>query len=123
MNKLTEWLSAIGIAIDVDRLEIFLTRGLHVLIVLFLAFWLYRVTVRFVAYHLKLRNKEDDVILKVYSSVVRIVVFVPGILLAIHFAGIDLSAVFTASGLFAVAIAFAMKNTAENLVSGMMLRG
>jgi small-conductance mechanosensitive channel len=123
INKLAEWLSGFGFTIDGDALGIFFSRGLHVLIILILAFWLYRLTVRLVALHLKLGNKENEVALKVYSSVVRIIVFVPGILLAIHFAGIDLSAVFTTGGLFALAIAFAMKNLAENLVSGVMLRG
>ena len=123
INKLAEWLSSFGFMIDSDRLGLVFTRGLHVLIILLLAFWLYRVTIRFIAFHFKLRNKEDEVALHIYSAVVRTLVFIPAILLAIHFAGIDLTAVFTTGGLFALAIAFAMKNVAENLVAGLMLRG
>jgi small-conductance mechanosensitive channel len=67
-------------------------------------------------------GQNDDAAIRTYKNVARFIVMVPAILLVIHLMGINLSSFFTTSGLFAVAVAFAMKNIAENLVSGMMLR-
>ena len=57
-----------------------------------------------------------------YRRFVRLVVMVIAVALAVHSLGIDLTHVFTAGGLLAVAAAFAMKNLSENLVAGMILR-
>ena len=50
------------------------------------------------------------------------VTVVVGLCSLLHILGVDLSAIFTTSGLFAVAFAFAMKNLSENLVSGVIMR-
>jgi small-conductance mechanosensitive channel len=64
----------------------------------------------------------DEARIRSYKSILRAVVMTPAILLSVHVIGINLSHVFTAGGLLAVAVAFAMKNLSENLVSGLILR-
>ena len=123
MSTFAELINDFGVSVDADRLHIFITRWLHVLVILVLALWLYRVLMRYAGSQLQRQDKDDQITLHKYKMVFRGLVFMPAILLALHYAGIDLSVVFTTGGLFAVALAFAMKNVAENLVSGMMLRG
>lgn len=56
-----------------------------------------------------------------YARFARLVVFILGLGLAVHSLGIDLTAFFTAGGLIAVALGFAMKNVVESFVSGVIL--
>ena len=46
----------------------------------------------------------------------------PAIAIAVQQLGFNLTAIFTAGGLFALAIGFALKNVAENFISGVILR-
>ncbi len=64
----------------------------------------------------------DEDTIRTYKDVIRFLILIPGVLLALHVLGINLSALFATGGLFAVALAFAMKNLSENLVSGLILR-
>ncbi len=122
MNALSEWFSTFIGQIDGGRLETIGIKGIHVIIVLLAALWITRLLQRGVDRRLRNQNTSDDGAIRTYKSVVRFVVMVPAIFLAIHLMGVNLSSVFTTSGLFAVALAFAMKNISENLISGMMLR-
>ena len=57
-----------------------------------------------------------------YIRAVKIFVLFIGFGVAFNTLGFELTAVFAAGGLFAVAIGFAMKNIAENFVSGLIMR-
>ncbi len=57
-----------------------------------------------------------------YARIARIIVLAIGFGTIFRTLGFNLTAVFAAGGLFAVAIGFAMKNIAENFVSGLIMR-
>ena len=57
-----------------------------------------------------------------YARAATILVLITGFGAAFNTLGFKLTAVFAAGGLFAVAIGFAMKNIAENFVSGLIMR-
>jgi small-conductance mechanosensitive channel len=122
MNALSQWFSTFIGQIDGSRLATIGIKGFHVILVLLVAYWFSRLLQRGVARRLRHEHENDDAAIRTYKNVVRFVVMVPAILLAVHLVGVNLSHVFTTSGLFAVALAFAMKNISENLISGMMLR-
>lgn len=122
MNVLLHWFNTDFAPSAIHWIETLAVKGLQSVIVLLAAFWINRVLQRIAESRLRQGNHHDDGIIRTYKSIIRFVVLVPGILVAIHLTGIDLSSVFTTSGLFAVALGFAMKNVAENFVSGIMLR-
>ena len=66
-------------------------------------------------------TKDLDTV-RPYARTVRLLVLIVGFGMAFHTLGFKLTAVFAAGGLFAVALGFAMKNIAENFVSGLILR-
>jgi small-conductance mechanosensitive channel len=122
MNALSQRFSTFISQIDVSPLETIGIKGLHLILVLLAAFWISRLLQRGVDRRLRHDGQNDDATIRTSKNVARFIVMVPAILVVIHLMGINLSSFFTTSGLFAVAVAFAMKNIAENLVSGMMLR-
>jgi small-conductance mechanosensitive channel len=122
MNALSQWFSTFIGQIDGSRLATIGIKGFHVILVLLVAYWFSRLLQRGVARRLRHEHENDDAAIRTYKNVARFVVMVPAILLAVHLMGVNVSHVFTTSGLFAVALAFAMKNISENLISGMMLR-
>jgi small-conductance mechanosensitive channel len=95
---------------------------LQVLLILLVAYWTSRVVQRFLDRHLRLNEhiKEPDI--RVYNNVARFIVMVVGLMLALHAMGLELSSIFTTSGLFAMALAFSMKNIVENYVSGLLVK-
>jgi small-conductance mechanosensitive channel len=66
-------------------------------------------------------SMDPDAILP-YARGAQLLVVVGGLLVAFNTMGFKLTAVFAAGGLFAVALGFAMKNIAENFVSGLIMR-
>ena len=77
---------------------------------------------RFIDRRLRVEGHRDEADVRVYKAAARLIMMVPGILIAVHVLGLNLSSLFTGGGLFALAIAFAMKNIGENYVAGVMLR-
>jgi len=122
MNALSEWFAKFFGHIGVSATEAMMIKLVHALLVLAASWWLYRLLKRAVRHRLEQVERNDEAAIRFYQNVIKLLVFGPGLLLAIHMLGIDLSMVFTTGGLFAVAFAFALKNLAENLVSGSMLR-
>lgn len=122
MNTLSLWFSTFIGQIEGSQLTTIGIKGFHVILVLLVAFWIYRLLRRVIDRRLKHDHQNDDDAIHTYKSVARFIVLVPAVLLSIHLMGVNLASVFTSSGLFAVALAFAMKNISENLISGMMLR-
>jgi potassium efflux system protein len=108
--------------IDVKSIE---TTGIKVVIaiaIVLLTLWLSRKLQRFIDHHLTHDDFEDERAIRKYKITAKIVILTLGILLALHVLGIDMSSVFTSGGLFAVAMAFVMKNIVENYVSGILIR-
>ena len=122
MNTLSEWFAKFFGHIDMSGIEALGIKGLQAIVVLLVAFWIYRMIRRFIDRRLSHDEHDDEAAIRTYKRVARFIVLVPGILLAVHVLGINLSSLFTTGGLFAVALAFAMKDIAENYVSGLMLR-
>ncbi|BHH84765.1 mechanosensitive ion channel family protein [Desulforhopalus sp. 52FAK] len=121
MKALSNWFSPASESLVLLN-GVLANKWTHALLVLIAFLILSRMLQKIVARHLSHEEQYDESAVQTYCNITRFVVMVPGILLAIHILGINLSSVFTTSGLFAVALAFAMKNLAENYVSGMMLR-
>ena len=122
MNKMTELFEKITELIDVKSIE---TMGIKVVIaiaIILLALWISRKLRRTIEHHFTHDDFEDEQAVRRYKITTKIVVMAFGILLAMHVLGIDMSSVFTGGGLFAVAIAFVIKNITDNYVSGIVIR-
>lgn len=84
-------------------------------------FWVGRASERMVEGVLTRRTGRDDGTAGALARLLRYVVLVIGLSVGLHTAGINLSALFAAGALFAVAIGFAMQNVVANFVSGIIL--
>ena len=122
MTEILEHLSKLFGHIPVKGVEAFLYNGLKALIVLLLTGLFIRFFDQKVKQGLLKKGTEIDKDVEIYLSTVNKIFWVLGFVVAIHFAGIDLSSLFTTGGLFAVALGFALKNVAENYFAGFMLR-
>lgn len=69
----------------------------------------------------KLRKVTDEGTVGVARRLVHYFVLLIGLGIALETVGVDLTALFAAGALFAVAIGFAMQNIAQNFVSGVIL--
>lgn len=78
-------------------------------------------SISYLVRRLQRQNTGDAQAIHSYRRIVQAVVWVIGGTIAPHTLGIVLTHILTAGGLFAVALAFAMKDLAENLVSGLLL--
>lgn len=121
MKTLTDWFSTTSEQYN-WLIGVLGNKWTHAFLVIIAALILSRLLQNIVKRRLSHHEPYDDSAVQTYKNIARFIVMVPGILLAIHVLGYNLSSLFTTSGLFAVALAFAMKNLAENYVSGMMLR-
>jgi len=122
MNKLSELFGELLELINVKSIEAMGIKIFAATAILLAAFWVSRMLKRFIDRRLSQDSHNDEATIRTYKNIARLIVMVPGILIAVHVLGINLSSFFTTSGLFAVALAFAMKNISENYISGMMLR-
>jgi small-conductance mechanosensitive channel len=122
MNNFLEWLAKFFGHIDVSGIEALGIKGLHALIVLLVVFGVSRMLQRTIDRRMSQETHDDKETISTYKYVARFIVWAPGLLIALHVAGINLSSLFTTGGLFALALAFAMKNIAENFISGVILR-
>ncbi len=122
MNKLSELFGELLDLINVKSIEAMGIKIFAATAILLAAFWVSRMLKRFIDRRLSQDSHNDEATIRTYKNIARLIVMVPGILIAVHVLGINLSSFFTTSGLFAVALAFAMKNISENYVAGMMLR-
>jgi potassium efflux system protein len=107
----------------VNGAEALLIQGIKAAIVLLVAYVGLRILVRGIDRHLTRGDQSDAAAIRGYKRVASYVVWTLGILIALHVAGINLSSLFTTSGLFAVALGFALKDVAENYVSGLIIKG
>ncbi|MDX1382457.1 MAG: mechanosensitive ion channel [Thermoanaerobaculia bacterium] len=103
-----------GTAITVATLLTFL-------VILLVTLWLSRLAQRAVLRGFGLRGKEDEGTAAVSARLIRYTVLLVGFSIAIHNLGINLTGLFAAGALFAVALGFAMQNISQNFVSGVIL--
>ena len=68
------------------------------------------------------RGSTNDDTVQSYGEVTRLFVIAIGVGIALHTIGINMTSIFAAGGIFALGMGFAVKNIAENLISGVMLR-
>lgn len=86
-------------------------------------FWLAGLVQNMVERLLSRHSNQDEGNVGAISRLMRYVTLVLGLGVAFHTVGINLSALFAAGALFAVAIGFAMQNIVANFVSGIILLG
>lgn len=108
--------------VNVATAESMVLRIVGAALVLVATFWINRAVQLFLARRLKAHADADAKTFRFYRRFVMVSCWGIGGAIAVHTLGIDLTHLFTAGGLLAVAIAFAMKNLLENLVSGLILR-
>jgi potassium efflux system protein len=120
MNDLLDWLAKFFGHIPVAGVEALLINGLKAALVLLAVYVSLQILQRGIDRHFK--SSDDDKDIRIYKKVSRYVLWTVGIFFALHVAGIKLTAVFTTSGLFAVALGFALKNIVENYVGGLILK-
>jgi small-conductance mechanosensitive channel len=121
MKTIAEWFTTLSGFLDSIN-DQFGDKWTYALLVLIIALIFSRLLQKAVDRHLAHDDQSDELTIRAYKKMARFVVMAPGILLAVHVLGINMSSVFTTSGLFAVAIGFAMKNGIENYMSGIMIR-
>ena len=91
------------------------------LVVIVVTFALASVLQRWVARVFSTKGQQDQGTAAVASRLVRYLVLLVGLGIAVHNLGINLTALFAAGAVFAVAIGFAMQNISQNFASGVIL--
>jgi potassium efflux system protein len=122
MNKLLNWLAKFFGHLPVDGIEALAIQGLKAALVILASYVGMRIVVKGIDRHFTTIGHSDDAVIRTYKRVCRYSFLTVGILIALHVAGVKLTALFTTSGLIAVAIGFALKDVAENYVAGMIIR-
>ena len=122
MNKYLDWLAKFFGHLPVDGIEALAIQGLKAALVILAAYAGMRIMVRGIDRHFKVSDHSDDAAIRTYKRICRYGVLTVGFLIALHVAGVKLTSVFTTSGLFAVALGFALKDVAENYVAGLIIK-
>jgi potassium efflux system protein len=93
-----------------------------VMVIVLLATWLVSWAVtRTIKKGFTLRGVRDEGTIGVVTRLTHYLLLGAGLFVALRIAGIDLTALFAAGAVFAVALGFAMQNIAANFVSGVIL--
>ena len=122
MSDLLEWLAKFFGHTPVAGIEALLIKSLQAGLVLLAVFVVLRILFKLIDRHYKNSDREHKEDIRIYKKVARFFFWTFGILFAIHVVGFDLSSVFTTGGLLAVALGLALKNVAENYVSGLIIK-
>ena len=122
LDKLLEWLAKFFGHIPVEGVEALLFNGLQALLVLLLVYLGLHLVLKGIEHRFNKKDQCSEHTIKVYKRLARYALWILGVLLALHVAGFNLSTLFTTSGLFALAIGFALKDIAGNYVSGIILK-
>lgn len=97
---------------------LFITAIIIVIAALMLSLWLKWLVKR----AFEKRGSSDDDTIRSYGTFIQILTIMIGIGIALHTIGVNMTSVFAAGGVFALAMGFAIKNTAENFMAGVMVR-
>jgi small-conductance mechanosensitive channel len=122
MNNLLEWLAKFFGHIPVAGIEALLIKGLQAALVLLVVYVALQMLLRVIEHRYRKSDQRNDAAIKTYKKVCRYVLWILGVLIALHVAGLNLSSVFTTGGLFAVAIGFALKDIAGNYIAGLIIK-
>jgi small-conductance mechanosensitive channel len=96
--------------------------ALTVAFMILVTWWLSLLLSKAILRAFKRRGAVDQNAVRPYARAAQLFVLIVGLGVALNTLGFKLTAVFAAGGLFAVALGFAMKNIAENFVSGLIMR-
>ncbi len=121
-DRLTQLLQPVAGIFDVASVEAMALRLFGAALVLLASFWISTTAQRYLVRRLHGQDEGQEETIRLYRRVIQVFVWFMGVGIALHTLGIDLTHLFTAGGLFAVGLAFAMKTLMENLVSGLLLR-
>lgn len=103
-----------GTSVTIATLAVF---ALVLVVTLVIARLLHRLFIRAFA----ARGQQNEGSIAASARLIRYGVWVTGLAIAVHGLGINLTALFAAGAVFAVAIGFAMQNIAQNFVSGVIV--
>ena len=126
MTRLTDFLKSIHHALAIDLFKVGetqITVGTFVFIALIIiaAAVLSRVVQSVLVRLMTRAGITADSSLHIIKRLVHFAILITGLVAVLQIMGIDLSTLFAAGAVFAVGIGFAMKNIAENFVSGWIL--
>ena len=106
--------SIAGTLVDVATLSTSVIVGL-------ISLWLSNVAEKSTAKLMRRKGIADDGSIGATARLVHYVVLCVGLSVAVHTLGINLTALFAAGAIFAIALGFAMQNIIQNFVSGVIL--
>ncbi|WDE99420.1 mechanosensitive ion channel [Lentisphaera profundi] len=121
-SSILDWLSKFFGHTPLSGVDSFIIHFIRALFVVGLFVIIGRILPRIVEKHLKTNKQADEVSIKIYIKFISYLLWAIGTTVTVHTLGLDLSSVFTTSGLFAVALGFSLKSTMENYAAGAMLR-
>lgn len=119
---LVEWFITFLGEIDMGAVETMGIKGVQALFILLATCCVSWKLQKMIIQHLTHDGANDDEAIATYKSMTCIIVWILGILIALHILGFNMKPLFSTGGMLAVAMAFVFKNIAENLLAGMMLR-
>lgn len=96
--------------------------ALTVVVIILATLWFARLLSKTIMRAFERGGTVDKEAVRPYAKFAKAGVLLVGLGVAFNTLGFQLTAIFAAGGLFAVAIGFAMKNVAENFVSGLIMR-
>lgn len=85
------------------------------------ALWMSNIAEKAAAGFLRRQGVQDEGSIGATARLVHYIVLGVGLAVAVHTLGINLTALFTAGAIFAIALGFAMQNITQNFVSGLIL--
>jgi len=121
-NELTEEIPLLDTKLfDLGATPITVATIVVMVAVLMLTALLSWIVTRAIRKGLKLRGVQDEGTVAVVTRLIHYLILGAGLFVALRIAGIDLTALFAAGAVFAVAFGFAMQNMTANFVSGVIL--
>jgi small-conductance mechanosensitive channel len=122
MNKLLELIAKFFGHIEVTGVEAMAIKTIQAIVVLLAVYVISKMLQRCIVRKMKSNGIDNKEAVRVYNQYLHVFLMTIGFLLALHVLGINLATFFHTGGLIAIAAAFALKNLAENMVSGMILK-
>ena len=122
MNELPLVFRELLVLLDIKSFEEFGLRVLAAIVICLVAYSLSRILQRIIGDRLSHDSHKDEYTISIYKRIVRSAMILICIFLSLYALGFNMSSLFTAGSLLAVAMAFATKEIVENYVAGVMLR-
>jgi potassium efflux system protein len=122
MHDVIEWLAKFFGHITVDGVEAMLIHGVRAVLVLLAFYLVMKIICRGIDRRFANSDGSNDIDIATYKKITSYSFWTIGSLGALHAAGLNLSSLFTTSGLLAVALGFGMKEILENYVAGLIIK-